>query len=82
MVGGEPGELVWRRARCDSGSCVEVALLGDAVAVRNSNDPDGPVLRFTRAEWTTFVNGVKAGDFALSNTSRVEVSSESGDPDS
>jgi len=54
----------WRKAkRCDSGSCVEVARFGDSYAIRDSKNPDGPVLTFTEAEWTTFSSGVRDGDF-------------------
>jgi uncharacterized protein DUF397 len=64
MTAREPARPVWQRpGRCDSGACVEVGVLGDVVAVRNSTDPEGPVLWFTRAEWKAFVAGVKAGDF-------------------
>jgi Domain of unknown function (DUF397) len=42
---------------------VEVAFVGDAIAVRDSNDPDGPVLIFTPAEWDAFVDGAKDGEF-------------------
>jgi len=31
--------------------CVEVAFVRDRVAVRDSKDPGGPVLRFTTGEW-------------------------------
>lgn len=59
-------ELVWRKARrCEASSCVEVAFGGDHVLVRDSKDPDSPVLRFTRDEWTAFVGGVKDGDFDI-----------------
>jgi hypothetical protein len=51
--------------RCDSNTCVEVALIGQEVALRDSKDPSGPVLRFTRQEWNAFVAGVEAGDFIL-----------------
>jgi hypothetical protein len=40
-----------------------VASVGTEIAVRDSKDPDGPVLRFSRAEWTAFVAGARAGDF-------------------
>jgi hypothetical protein len=33
------------------------------VAVRDSKDPDGPVLLYTRAEWRAFLHGAKAGEF-------------------
>lgn len=46
-----------------NGGCVEIAQQADAVAVRDSKDPEGPVLVFTRKEWGAFVKGVKAGEF-------------------
>jgi hypothetical protein len=35
------------------------------VAVRDSKDPDGPVLEFTPLEWLCFLAGAKAGEFDL-----------------
>lgn len=49
---------------CTSGNCVEVAHTGtDEIWVRDSKNPDGAVLRFTRPEWDAFVQGVNAGEF-------------------
>lgn len=46
--------------------CVEVAFLEDGdVLMRDSKDPDGTVLRFTRSEWDAFVEGVQMGAFEL-----------------
>ena len=54
----------WRRSRrCDAGTCVEVRQHGDMVEVRDSKDPDGPVLRFSREEWGSFISGVEDGEF-------------------
>jgi hypothetical protein len=53
----------WFRAFCEDGACVEVASAGDGIAMRDSKDQDGPMLRFTRAEWAAFLTGAKAGDF-------------------
>jgi hypothetical protein len=59
---------VWRKStasgpNCDN--CVEVAFVEDAIAVRDSKNPDGPVLIFTQAEWDAFVGGAKDGEFDL-----------------
>ena len=58
-------ELTWIRARrCESHACVEVAAGPNGIIhVRNSNDPDGPTLRFTPEEWVAFLGGVRDGDF-------------------
>ena len=46
------------------GNCVEIAFLADDdVAMRNSRDPDGPALVFTRAEWAAFLGGARDGEF-------------------
>jgi hypothetical protein len=55
---------VWRKStRCGSGACVEVTKLDDTYLMRDSKDPEGPVLHFSAAEWESFVRGVNAGDF-------------------
>jgi hypothetical protein len=47
-----------------NGNCLEVTdLPAGAVGVRNSSDPDGPVLRFTADEWHAFLGGVRNGEF-------------------
>ena len=47
-----------------NGNCVEVASLSNGgVAVRNSRDPGGPVLRFTPDEWHAFLGGARNGEF-------------------
>lgn len=58
--------LTWRKASfsVNNGNCVELALLPDGgVAVRDSKDPQGPVLQFTQGEWLAFRDGVVAGEF-------------------
>ncbi|MFQ6226138.1 DUF397 domain-containing protein [Nocardia sp. NPDC002869] len=43
-----------------SGDCVEVAHTTDAVGVRDSKDPAGPVLVFAPAEWDTFIREISS----------------------
>lgn len=63
----ERNRLNWRKASystTNGGGCVEVATnLPELVAIRDSNDPDGPVLVFTPADWQEFITGVKAGRY-------------------
>ncbi|MEH0973231.1 DUF397 domain-containing protein [Micromonospora sp. CPCC 205546] len=41
-----------------NGNCVEVAAVGDRVAVRDSKDRPGPVLAFPAPAWHAFVDGI------------------------
>ena len=57
---------VWAKSSLSfsNGNCVEVAELpGGSVGVRNSRDPEGPVLRFTQDEWNAFLMGARLGEF-------------------
>ena len=60
---------VWRKSSYSSGNggnCVEVARnLPSVVAVRDSKDPDGPKLMFSRAVWRAFTAAVQDGEFDL-----------------
>lgn len=63
---GSPGhELAWRKAQSSvgNGACVELAPADGMVAIRDSKDPNGPVLRYTAAEWHAFLDGAKKGEF-------------------
>ncbi len=58
----------WRKSSASgpySDNCVEVAFVDQAIAVRDSKHPQGPVLLFTQAEWDAFVGGAKDGEFDL-----------------
>ncbi|RKT84624.1 protein of unknown function [Saccharopolyspora antimicrobica] len=53
-------DVEWRKSSRSVGSgqggnCVEVAFAGPAVAVRDSKDPDGPVLAFPASSWASFL---------------------------
>jgi hypothetical protein len=58
---------VWRKSIYSggNGSCVEVADLGTAVAVRDSKDKTGPALVFSLDQWRGFMRSVKTGIFSL-----------------
>ncbi|MGC5014165.1 DUF397 domain-containing protein [Streptosporangium sp. DT93] len=55
----------WRKSTlsADGPSCVEMAFVGDDVAVRDTKDRDGGTLLFRREKWTAFVGGIKNGRF-------------------
>ena len=59
--------LRWQKSRRSnpSGNCVELAQLPDdaGYAIRNSRDPHGPALIYTRAEIEAFLLGARDGDF-------------------
>jgi hypothetical protein len=52
-----------KSSHSQSGSCVEVAMVDGAIAVRDSKDRGGPALIYTQAEWEAFLGGVKDGEF-------------------
>ncbi|WP_127498858.1 DUF397 domain-containing protein [Actinoplanes solisilvae] len=63
---GQLEGVTWQKSRRSnpSGNCVETALLPNGeVAMRNSRDPEGPALIYTRAEIEAFLGGVRDGDF-------------------
>lgn len=54
----------WRKSlRSAAVNCVEVAETPTAIGVRDSKDRSGPVLRYSPAQWSNFLDGVKHGDF-------------------
>jgi hypothetical protein len=50
------------RSGGNSGACVEVRRYDGNVQVRDSKDPDGPVLTFPPAVWRAFVDAVAKGE--------------------
>lgn len=53
----DPSATRWRkssRSTDTGGECVEVAASTSGVAIRDSKNPNGPVLLFTATEWRTF----------------------------
>jgi len=67
VAGVDLTHAVWKTSSYSggNGSCVEVADLGEHVAVRDSKDRGGPKLVFTREVWGAFVGDVKTDRFTL-----------------
>lgn len=59
--------MIWvKSSYCgEAGACVEVADSEgcDLIHVRDSQDPSGPVLDFSRGTWSAFIDGIRSGDF-------------------
>ena len=64
----DQARVEWRKSSLSTtNGCVEVALVGDRIAVRDSKQEGrGPVLEFTATEWAAFLAGVRGGEFDLS----------------
>lgn len=59
-------KLEWIKSSFSSanGQCVETARMpNDGMAVRDSKNRQGSMLRFSKDEWDAFLAGVKAGEF-------------------
>ncbi|WP_425286454.1 DUF397 domain-containing protein [Actinopolyspora xinjiangensis] len=55
----------WRKSSrtTDIGQCVEVALTGRAVGIRDTKDRAGGILTVTPTVWAGFVERLKTGDY-------------------
>ena len=67
--GGGPdlSRALWRKSTYSggNGSCVEIADLGTAAAVRDSKHREGPKLIFPANEWRSFLDDIKVGSHSL-----------------
>lgn len=56
-------EVAWRKSSYSvgNGACVETATGCGQIHVRDSKDPDGPVLEFSPGAWAEFLDGVRDG---------------------
>jgi uncharacterized protein DUF397 len=79
-LGGSAAGARRRSSHCHgSADCVEITVTTDTsrwphkadcdklYLMRDTKNPDGPVLAFTPAEWEAFVLGVKDGEFDISD---------------
>ena len=53
--------LAWRKSTYSGqyGECVEFAVEGSVIYLRDSKNPRGTVFRFSRAEWRRFIRSVR-----------------------
>jgi len=61
----ERQSLTWLKAQSstNNGQCVEIASTAGKVAIRDSKDPDGPILVYTSREFSAFLEGARSGEF-------------------
>jgi hypothetical protein len=60
------GDTPWvmsSRSTGNGGSCVQARRYDGLIEVRNSKSPDAGTVRFTSAEWDSFLDGTKKGEF-------------------
>lgn len=51
------------RSTGNGGSCVQARRHAGQIEVRNSKKPDAGTVSFTNAEWDSFLDGAKKGEF-------------------
>jgi hypothetical protein len=63
-TGLELSDLTWRKATASTYvNCVEMAVHAGMIALRDSKDPHGPVLLFTKPEFVAWLDGARKGEF-------------------
>jgi uncharacterized protein DUF397 len=60
MLSAESPILVWRKSSfSESGNCVEVAIQGESVLIRDSKNPNGGILCVPSSAWQEFTRGIQ-----------------------
>lgn len=67
MSASERESLTWLKANSSTanGHCVEIASAVGNIAIRDSKDPDGPILVYTTSEFRAFLDGARNGEFDI-----------------
>jgi uncharacterized protein DUF397 len=64
MVTRPPTPVSWQKSSLSAPSgCAEVAHVPNEVWIRDSKNPDGPVLRCTHERWASFIAGLRGDEF-------------------
>lgn len=61
-----PAPTGWRKSSFsdNDGNCVEIAQAGNgSTVVRDSKDPNGPILAFDPSSWLAFTHDLRTGRF-------------------
>jgi hypothetical protein len=59
----EEPSICWRKSTAsNSGGCVEVAVVGGSLLVRDSKNPDRAVIRLPPAGWSSFLERARTSD--------------------
>ncbi|GLZ16456.1 hypothetical protein Acsp04_66910 [Actinomadura sp. NBRC 104425] len=61
---------VWRKSShsgtdLEKSDCVEIAQLGEIIAVRDSKNPNGPRVEFNSDDWRAFTHRIRNGHHDL-----------------
>lgn len=63
MSGFSEPRIAWRKSTMsDTGACVEVAVAGGSVLVRDSANPSQIVLKLSFRAWCAFLRRVRRGE--------------------
>ncbi len=65
MINTEQSHVTWRkssRSGPNGGNCVEMAAIGEIVAVRDSKNPDDGHLTFSGTAWSAFLSRLGEAD--------------------
>jgi hypothetical protein len=59
----DPSQLVWRKSRRShqNGECVEIARTPRSMAIRDSKNPAGPMIVFSRSVFLSFAAEIREG---------------------
>ena len=65
LSASERESLSWLKAHSSSanGACIEIASATGNIAIRDSKDPNGPILVYTQSEFSAFLEGARKGEF-------------------
>ena len=62
MPYSEFSNVTWRKSShsaSQTDQCVEIAIAGDLIGIRDSKDPGGPTCAISRTVWRSFVEFIK-----------------------